>query len=168
MGAFRMPSFVEAWAQDGGVQVLAPEKVDKTNFKKMFDAPLVIVFRGNALGFLFGKIREGYRSDVSLGSIFGQTFKAGTLRRRMDPCIYFVMGSLSSVGRVDVGVSYTVTKNPLPPSPPQASGQEDDEGQEQAPAEAPAGEEDANEEPDDTGVDIDERELGEERELDNW
>uniref|UniRef100_A0A0G4HAC4 Uncharacterized protein n=1 Tax=Chromera velia CCMP2878 TaxID=1169474 RepID=A0A0G4HAC4_9ALVE len=103
MGTFRMPSFVEAWAQNGGVQVLAPEKVDETNFKKMFNAPLVIVFRGNALGFLFGK----------------------------------------------------------------TSGQEDDEGQEQAPAEAPAGEEDVNKEPDDTGVDVDERELGEERELDN-
>uniref|UniRef100_A0A0G4GBS2 Uncharacterized protein n=1 Tax=Chromera velia CCMP2878 TaxID=1169474 RepID=A0A0G4GBS2_9ALVE len=64
MGAFRMPSSVEAWAQDGGMQVLAPEKVDETNFKKMFDALLVIVFRGNALGFLFGKVREGYRSDV--------------------------------------------------------------------------------------------------------
>uniref|UniRef100_A0A0G4GPB8 Uncharacterized protein n=1 Tax=Chromera velia CCMP2878 TaxID=1169474 RepID=A0A0G4GPB8_9ALVE len=121
MSAFRMPSFVEAWAQDGGVQVLVPEKVDETNFKKMFDASLVIVFRGNALGFLFGKVCEGYRSDVSLGSIFGQTFKAGTLRRRMDPCIYFVMGSLSSVSRVDVGVSYTITENPLPPSPPQVS-----------------------------------------------
>uniref|UniRef100_A0A0G4HDC6 Uncharacterized protein n=1 Tax=Chromera velia CCMP2878 TaxID=1169474 RepID=A0A0G4HDC6_9ALVE len=142
-------------AREGGMQAV-------------FDAPLVIVFRGNALGFLFGKVREGYHSDVSLGFIFRQTFKAGTLRRHMDPCVYFVMGSLSSVSRVDVGVSYTVTENPLPPSPPQASGQEDDEGQEQAPAEAPTGEEDANEEPDDTGVDVDERELGEERELDNW
>uniref|UniRef100_A0A0G4HVZ8 Uncharacterized protein n=1 Tax=Chromera velia CCMP2878 TaxID=1169474 RepID=A0A0G4HVZ8_9ALVE len=97
MGAFQMPSFVE------------------------FDTSLVIVFRGNALGFLFGKVHEGYRSDVSLGSIFGQTFKAGTLRRRMDPCVYFVMGCFSSVGRVDVGVLYTVTENPLPPSPPQIS-----------------------------------------------
>uniref|UniRef100_A0A0G4I003 Uncharacterized protein n=1 Tax=Chromera velia CCMP2878 TaxID=1169474 RepID=A0A0G4I003_9ALVE len=58
----------------------------------------------------FGKVRSGYRTDVQLTELFGASFPApvSTLQRTLDPCLYIMMGSPQSQGRVDVGISYTV------------------------------------------------------------
>uniref|UniRef100_A0A0G4IDR9 Uncharacterized protein n=1 Tax=Chromera velia CCMP2878 TaxID=1169474 RepID=A0A0G4IDR9_9ALVE len=110
IGSFRLSNYVLSWLKSPGVQVLAPQGITENSYRALFDAPLIIVVREEALGMFFGKVRSGYRTDVQLTELFGASFPvpASTLQRTLDPCLYIVMGSLQSQERVDVGISYTV------------------------------------------------------------
>uniref|UniRef100_A0A0G4F1M6 Uncharacterized protein n=1 Tax=Chromera velia CCMP2878 TaxID=1169474 RepID=A0A0G4F1M6_9ALVE len=78
------------------LQVVAPEGVPTDNFRKMMDAPLIFVIRGEALTFLFGKARRELGLGVHLKDIFGASFPAGPVQRTIDAVLYIVMGSLAS------------------------------------------------------------------------